>query len=57
MSGGAARRPEWMTRSRTYPLLKVTSAGIADFVDRRRRGAAMFGNDATPVDNESDSNP
>ena len=41
--GGPARRPEWMTGSRTYPLLNATSAGIADFVDRRRRGLPVFG--------------
>ena len=41
--GGPSRRPEWMTRSRTYPLLNATSAGIADFVDRRRRGLPVFG--------------
>jgi len=43
MRGGPARRPEWMTTSRTYPLLNATSAGIADFVDRRRRGLPVFG--------------
>jgi len=52
--GGASQRPEWITKSRTYPLLKVTSAGIADFVDRRRQGKAMFGNDMAPADNESE---
>lgn len=41
--GGPTRRPEWMTRSRTYPLLNATSAGMADFVDRRRRGLPVFG--------------
>ena len=41
--GGPARRPDWMTTSRTYPLLNATSAGIADFVDRRRRGLPVFG--------------
>jgi membrane protein required for colicin V production len=41
--GGPAQRPEWMVRSRTYPLLNATSAGIADFVDRRRRGQPVFG--------------
>ena len=41
--GGATQRPEWMVRSRTYPLLNATSAGIADFVDRRRRGQPVFG--------------
>jgi hypothetical protein len=38
VSGGPARRPDWMVKSRTYKLLNATSAGIADFVDRRRRG-------------------
>ena len=41
--GGPARRPEWMTHSRCYNLLNATSAGIADFVDRRRRGLPVFG--------------
>ena len=41
--GGPSRRPEWMTTSRTYNLLNATSAGIADFVDRRRRGQPVFG--------------
>lgn len=45
MGGGRAQRPEWMTRSRSYPLLEASSAKIADFVDRRRRGEAMFGTD------------
>ena len=43
--GGRARRPAWMTTSRTYTLLDATSAGIADMLDRRRRGAPMFGGD------------
>ena len=41
--GGPANRPDWMKNSRTYPLLNATSAGIADFVDRRRRGEPVFG--------------
>ena len=41
--GGPARRPDWMVGSRSYPLLNATSAGIADFVDRRRRGLPVFG--------------
>jgi membrane protein required for colicin V production len=41
--GGPAKRPEWMTASRSYNLLNATSAGIADFVDRRRRGQPVFG--------------
>lgn len=54
--GGPKRRPEWLTHSRTYPLLNVTSASIADFVDRRRKGEPVFGghaagNEAAPVGN------
>ena len=44
--GGRARRPAWMTHSRTYTLLDATSAGIADMLDRRRRGAPLFGEPA-----------
>ena len=44
--GGPARRPAWMTDSRCYNLLNATSAGIADFVDRRRRGLPVFGSRA-----------
>jgi membrane protein required for colicin V production len=49
VSGGPARRPDWMTQSRTYPLLNATSASIAEFVDRRRRGEPVFGNDTDAV--------
>jgi membrane protein required for colicin V production len=42
VGGGPAGRPEWITRSATYPLLDRTSAGIAQFVERRRRGDAAF---------------
>lgn len=56
ISGGPLRRPGWITSSRTYPLLKVTSAGVADFVDRRRRGGPVFGNEAAPG-NENDERP
>ena len=42
-SGGPQRRPAWMVNSRTYPLLNATSAGIADILDRRRRGEPVFG--------------
>jgi membrane protein required for colicin V production len=52
VSGGPSRRPVWMTSSSTYPLLNVTSASIADFVDRRRRGQPVFGDDAE-ADNAS----
>ncbi|MDY7525207.1 CvpA family protein [Sphingomonas sp. 10B4] len=43
MSGGPTHRPEWLTQAKVYPLLNTTSASIADFVDRRRRGEPVFG--------------
>lgn len=43
IGGGPARRPTWITTSRTYPALVFTSAGVADFVDRRRHGEPIFG--------------
>jgi membrane protein required for colicin V production len=43
VSGGPRKRPQWITASRTYPLMNATSASIADFVDRRRRGEPVFG--------------
>ena len=42
-TGGPLRRPDWIKASRTFPLLNATSASVADFVDRRRRGEAVFG--------------
>lgn len=48
MGGGPARRPEWITKSTTYPLLNATSASIADVVDRRRKGLPVFEDDAQP---------
>ena len=55
--GGPTRRPKWMTDSRTYPLLNATSAGIGDFVDRRRRGQPVFGAKpgASMADNTSEA--
>jgi membrane protein required for colicin V production len=43
VSGGPSERPDWMTRSMTYPLLDTTSAFVADFVDKRRKGEPVFG--------------
>src|SRR3546814_2145456 len=40
--GGPTERPDWLTQSRSYPLLNATSASIADFVDRRRHGEPGF---------------
>ena len=34
--GGSALRPGWMTVSRTYPLLRASSAAMVDFVEKRR---------------------
>ncbi|KQU55720.1 colicin V production protein [Sphingomonas sp. Leaf339] len=58
IGGGPAGRPAWMTASRTYPLLNATSAGIADFVDRRRRGQPVFGArpaSSSVIDNASEA--
>jgi membrane protein required for colicin V production len=34
--GGSATRPKWMTDSRTYPLLRASSASVVDFIEKRR---------------------
>jgi membrane protein required for colicin V production len=34
--GPQADRPEWMTKSRTYPLLNASGRGIVDWVQARR---------------------
>jgi membrane protein required for colicin V production len=34
--GGSAPRPTWMTDSRTYPLLRASSASVVDFIEKRR---------------------
>lgn len=34
--GGEADRPEWMTESRTYPLLNATGRAVVDWVETRR---------------------
>ncbi len=56
IGGGPSRRPLWMTASCTYPLLNATSAGIADFVDRRRRGLPVFGARSTMAGTQPDGN-
>jgi membrane protein required for colicin V production len=38
--GRAAERPEWMTASRTYPLLQSSGTTIVDLVEARRGPAA-----------------
>jgi membrane protein required for colicin V production len=37
--GGAAARPEWIGKSKTYPLLQASSRAIIDFVEQRRGDA------------------
>jgi membrane protein required for colicin V production len=34
-----AERPDWMTQSRTFPLLNASSRAVVDFVDRQRHRA------------------
>jgi len=34
--GTRADRPEWMTDSRTYPLLNATGRAVVDWVQTRR---------------------
>ena len=34
--GPQADRPQWMTKSRTYPLLNASGRGIVDWVEARR---------------------
>lgn len=38
--GPQADRPEWMTRSRTYPLLNASGRAIVDWVEARRLTAS-----------------
>lgn len=37
--GGGSKRPEWMTQSRTYPLLDASSRMLVTFVEERRKAA------------------
>lgn len=38
--GSKAKRPEWMAKSYTYPLLDSSSRALVDFVNERRETAA-----------------
>lgn len=42
--GGRSERPEWMTTSRTYPLLDATARALVDFAGDRQRGGVADGN-------------
>lgn len=44
-----AERPEWMTASRTYPLLNSTSRALSDFLEKRREGQDFYGTDTAPA--------
>ena len=38
--GAQAERPQWMTKSRTYPLLNASGRAIVDWVETRRHAQA-----------------
>ena len=40
--GTAADRPQWMTSSRTYPLLNATARGVVDWVETRRHPGVVL---------------
>jgi membrane protein required for colicin V production len=42
--GPQAERPQWMTKSRTYPLLNASGRGIVDWVQARRLRPNPVGN-------------
>jgi membrane protein required for colicin V production len=39
--GPQADRPDWMRNSRTFPLLNASGRAIVDFVETRRKSAAL----------------
>jgi membrane protein required for colicin V production len=41
--GAQAERPEWMTNSRTYPLLNASGRAIVDWVETRRHASEEAG--------------
>ncbi|MBM3927018.1 MAG: CvpA family protein [Sphingomonadales bacterium] len=55
LGGGPRQRPEWIKSSRTYPLLNATSASMAEFVDRRRKGQPMFWEDNATMPAQRDA--
>ena len=44
--GPQADRPQWMTKSRTYPLLNASGRSIVDWVEARRLRIRPIGNSA-----------
>ncbi|TGX52114.1 CvpA family protein [Sphingomonas gei] len=51
VGGGPKGRPDWITHSTTYPLLDKSSATVADFVNRRRKGESVFGGNEAEAEN------
>jgi membrane protein required for colicin V production len=43
--GARTPKPEWLQSSKTYPLLRLSSAAIADFVEDRREGRPLVSED------------
>ena len=43
--GPQADRPQWMTKSRTYPLLNASGRAIVDWVEARRLHVNKVGED------------
>jgi membrane protein required for colicin V production len=41
--GGTDERPDWMTQSRTYPLLNASGDALSTFIRERREGDASGG--------------
>lgn len=48
--GGRSQRPDWMTESRTYPLLDATSRALVDFVAARRDAGSDNASNAADED-------
>lgn len=48
--GAASERPEWMAKSRTYPLLHASGRAIVDFVEMRRKAAPDVDEKAEPAE-------
>ena len=36
LHGASSARPDWMTKSRTYPLLHASGTALVDYVEKRR---------------------
>ena len=54
--GSTAQRPEWMAKSRTYPLLYASGRAIVDFVEWRRGRPAEPKIRQAPANESAESN-